>query len=365
MNDEPLLLGLREPHSLQSLPLAQWDRLLRMARRTNLLGKVAVAVEDSFGVAALPAPVQPHIVAGLRVAQHQRQAIAWECRHLRTALRSLQVPVILLKGAAYAMADRRAAHGRLFGDVDILVPRGALAATEAALMLAGWATGKEDPYDQRYYRQWMHELPPMVHQQRGTIVDVHHNILPITAASAPDVDKLIAAHEPLPDGSGLSVLAPCDMVIHSAVHLFHEGELRNGLRDLLDLEALMSESSSHDAGFHERLVDRAEELALLWPVMLALRYCRLVLRTPLPESTVARAERLVSWPKARLAWLDGLYLRALAPDHPLLSSADTTLARAMLEVRGHALRMPLPRLALHLGRKAILRLFKHTSRSGA
>jgi hypothetical protein len=38
------------------------------------------------------------------------------------------------------------------------------------------------------------------------------------------------------------------------------------------------------------------------------------------------------------------------------------LARSLLYLRGHYLRMPMHLLALHLGRKAFMRLYKNTSR---
>ncbi len=44
---------------------------------------------------------------------------------------------------------------------------------------------KSDPYDDLYYRRWMHELPPLVHSERGQLVDVHHTILPLTAGRSP------------------------------------------------------------------------------------------------------------------------------------------------------------------------------------
>ncbi|RXL80730.1 hypothetical protein EO238_31730, partial [Citrobacter sp. AAK_AS5] len=81
--------------------------------------------------------------------------------------------IVVLKGAAYAMARLPVADGRIFGDVDILVPHETLADVESALMLAGWASIHRDPYDQRYYRMWMHEIPPMRHLHRGTVIDVH------------------------------------------------------------------------------------------------------------------------------------------------------------------------------------------------
>ncbi|MDT1852626.1 nucleotidyltransferase family protein, partial [Acinetobacter baumannii] len=106
-------------------------------------------------------------------------------------------PLILLKGSAYAMAGLDAGRGRLFSDVDILVPKPRLDEVEAALMLHGWASTHLDPYDQRYYREWMHEIPPKVHVRRGISIDVHHAIMPETAADRPDPDLLRAAAIPI------------------------------------------------------------------------------------------------------------------------------------------------------------------------
>ena len=37
------------------------------------------------------------------------------------------------------------------------------------------------PYDDAYYRDHMHELPPLIHKERDRMIDVHHTILPLTA----------------------------------------------------------------------------------------------------------------------------------------------------------------------------------------
>ncbi|WP_164045505.1 nucleotidyltransferase family protein, partial [Serratia marcescens] len=66
------------------------------------------------------------------------------------------------------------------GDLDILVPRDRLDEVEAALLAAGWEWVKPDPYDDAYYRRWMHELPPLIHRERDRMIDVHHTILPLT-----------------------------------------------------------------------------------------------------------------------------------------------------------------------------------------
>ena len=164
----------------------------------------------------------------------------WELNRIERALKHLRFPILLLKGAAYVAAGLPA-RGRLVSDIDIMVPRQALDGAEAALEAAGWRPIKLDPYDQRYYRTWMHELPPLVHPERGTVVDLHHTILPPTSRLKPDPAKLWSAAQPLGTGP-LHVLAPPDMVPHSAAHLFHDGDLRLSLRDLVD----MAETASRE-----------------------------------------------------------------------------------------------------------------------
>lgn len=353
---------IQQPQRWAQAPLASWDTAIRLAKRANLIGRLAHDVHQLGLLEQLPPQVQPHLRSALVLTAHQRQAIAWETRHIGRALGELGVPLVLLKGSAYAMADLQAARGRLFGDVDVLLPQSHLQQAEGALMLHGWAAGHTDPYDDRYYRRWMHELPPMTHRKRGTVIDVHHNILPLTARSVPPAALLIGSSQPVA-GTDFRMLAPCDAVIHSATHLFHEGELQNGLRDLFDLDALLVEFSQGHALFWSRLTARAQALQLAWPLFLALRYTRAVLGTPVPLEVVQAMNTQAVPRGCALKWLDALYLRALRPDHPMCSDGSVDLARAAIYVRSHYLRMPMVLLAHHLGRKAFMRLFKNTSRS--
>lgn len=354
----PLLDLLESPERGAGLPLQDWDTVLRLARRTNLTGRLAETLAASGVLERLPAPVQPHLQAALALSAHQRQAIVWEARHVAAALAPLNLQVVLLKGAGYAAANLRAARGRLYGDVDILVAERRLPEVEAALMLHGWGSGHVDPYDDRYYRRWMHELPPMVHRKRGTLVDVHHNILPRTARGTPLADRLLQAAV-VPAGSAFAVLAPADMVIHSATHLFHEGELGNGLRDLLDLADLVTEFAASDAAFWPALIERAGELGLVWPLRLAFRYLERILDYPVPPQAIAGLGRTPLADRLR----DAIYVPGFRPAHPLCDSPATAAARVLLYLRGHMLRMPPGLLLAHLGRKAVMRLFKSSSRS--
>ena len=357
-----LIEAIRFPERLRELPLRRWDSLLRVARRANLLGRLAVGVRKAGLHSALPPQVRSHLDSAEILVTHQRSAIEWETQHIARAFAKFEAPVVLLKGAAYACGELAAADGRLFGDVDILVPHATVNAAEAALMLQGWTTGQTDPYDQRYYRQWMHEIPPMTHRGRGTVIDLHHNILPLTARSSPDAALLIKASRPLAD-SRFHVLCPADMVIHSATHLFHESELQNGLRDLFDLDALLSEFSAGSARFWEEMAERAIHLGLALPVCLTLRYTSAILGTSSPVAIRKLLERAAGLGSLSLSSLDAIYRRALMPDHPLSNDARASIARFAVYLRGHYLRMPPGLLAVHLGRKFFIRLFRNTSRS--
>ncbi len=357
-----LVEALRHPERLGELSLKGWDMLLRVARRANLLGRLADGVRKTDFFHGLPAPVRNQLDSAAVLTAHQREAIGWETEHIARALAPVGGAVILLKGAAYVLSGRAAAIGRMFGDVDILVPPEALAATEAALMTRGWASGHLDSYDEHYYRRWMHEIPPMTHRERGTVIDVHHNILPSTTRTMPDAQLLRDASEPIA-GSMFRVLCPVDMLIHSAVHLFHESELQNGLRDLFDLDALLREFSGQSTDFWRKLVERAIQLDQVLPVFLALRYTKAILASDVPGEISFSLEKASGLGPFGLAALDAVYLRALMPDHPLGNDLPTSLARAAVFLRGHYLRMPVGLLTLHLTRKFFLRLFRNTSRS--
>ncbi|RTL47119.1 MAG: hypothetical protein EKK53_00365 [Burkholderiales bacterium] len=348
----PLLLQvLLAPAEAARLSLADWDLLIRQARRANLIARLATELQPQLD--DLPAAPVRHLRAALLIAGRQRIATRWEVACIRRALAPHGIEPILLKGAAYLMRDLPAARGRLFGDVDLLVPRHQLAAAEAALIDAGWAFDAElTDYDRRYYRDWMHEIPPLFHRQRDTALDLHHTILPPTARVKVNTEALFADALPVPDMPGVRVLAPVTMFLHSAAHLFHEGELDNGLRDLFDLDALLRDFG-RDATFWPRLVPRARELGLGRPLFHALRYTTQLLDTPVPAAVLQSAA--TDAPAAQRL-LDGCYLRALMPAHASCDDAFTGAARLGLYVRSHWLRMPVGLLATHLARKAWGRL---------
>lgn len=327
-----------------------WDELIRRAREADLLGTLAHRLEARGRLADVPEAPRRHLESALVVGAAQHRAVAREVREIRRALAALPTPIILLKGAAYLIAGLPAARGRLFSDVDILVPKTSLPAVESALMLAGYATTHHHPYDQRYYRRWMHELPPMQHIKRLTALDVHHAIVPETARAHPDTASLFRAAVPVPGWDRVHVLAPTDMVLHSATHLFHNEDFAHGYRDLVDIDQLLRHFGA-DAAFWTALTRRATHMDLGRPLHYALRWSSRLLGTPVPEAALRDNAPNAPGPVAA-GLMDVLIEHGL---RPTMGRRSTRLARRMLYLRGHWLKMPVPLLAWHLTAKAFRR----------
>ena len=202
---ELLFTAIRNPAEAAVFTESEWDLFLRVTRREGLLARIAIQLDQAGVSGRIPKQALDHMIAASAIATNDARMIRWEVDRIQFALRSIQTPILLLKGAAYLLADLPLAGGRRVSDVDILVPEGSLHKVEAALLAAGWGPLKLDPYDQRYYRRWMHELPPLRHRARGTTVDVHHRILPQTSRLNPDPALLWADSTALAD-SGLRVL---------------------------------------------------------------------------------------------------------------------------------------------------------------
>jgi hypothetical protein len=345
-----LLEALRHPEKLPALGSAEWGELLRQARHGGVLARLGIQLDELGLLGKLPVKVVDHLEAARAIADQHARVARWEVNRLQRVLRGTPTPVVLLKGAAYILADLPPARGRLCTDVDILVPRDNLAAVEAILLANGWRAGALDAYDQRYYREWTHELPPLEHQERGTYLDVHHNIAPIRGSWPVDANLLLADAVPVA-GTSVRVLAPTDMVLHSATHLLQDGELDRGLRDLTDLNDLLRHFGARP-GFWEQLVARARQLGLRRPLYYALAQVQQLLETPVPAGL--RAAVLAgkpAWPKATV--MDFLVNRALVPEPADSAPWTTNLARWLLYVRAHWQRMPPWPLANHMVRKSL------------
>jgi hypothetical protein len=352
--DNLLLRALADPGLVGGLGVEDWESLLAQARTTNLTARLSYRIEDAGAFGASPARVRTQFAAARVAAESGRRTLEWEVNRLHHTLTRAGYPMMLLKGAAYATAGLPLARGRTSADIDIMVPGDRLDDVEKHLLSHGWEWVELEPYDARYYRRWSHELPPLRHRDRGSLLDVHHTILPPRSRLRPDPSTLWRLALTLGDGS--MALCPTHMVLHVAVHLFQDGEIAGGLGDLIDFDELCRHFGRNPAYWQE-LVPAAVELGLVRPLYYALRHASQLLGTTVPEAVMAATERAGEPPTLVRAAMDPMVRRALVPDLPELSSPWRRVACLCLYIRSHWLRMPPLPLALHLMRKAWLRYF--------
>ena len=342
MGIEVLLAVVRNRTRMGILTPAEWDALLPAADQGRILPRLAIEAEQVGLTTALPDWARDRLASARTRGRAYERAVRWEIDRIHRALLPIGVRPVFLKGAGYIAAGLPCGVGRVVADVDILVAEVDIPRVETALKVHGWEFEPLDAYDERYYREWMHELPPMRHRERGTLLDVHHRILPRTGRIHPPTQRLL---DRAIEVGATRVLSPEHMVLHSAAHLFQDGEVAGALRDLVDIHDLVSQFS-RDPAFWDRQFAEAEALGLGRPLFYSLRYAQRVCGTPVPDTAWAALDRFRP-PSRILAIVDALVGAAVSRPAGRLASP----AALALYVRSHWLRMPATLLSRHLWNK--------------
>ena len=354
-----LLEALANPGSMASLTLPEWQTLIGAARQTRLLARLHCLLQRTHCSEQPPEEALRQLASAATIVRyHQRRAL-WELNRIKRVLGPAGIPIVLLKGGAYLMMELELSCGREMRDVDLLIGRAQLQDAEKRLLEQGWGGVRLDDYDQQYYRRWMHELPPMRHKHRVTEVDIHHAVLPLTSRLHPDPDKILSQVQPL-RSAGFGILAPADMVLHSAVHLFYDGAMDRDFRDLVDLDQLLRHFSN-GADFWPGLVSRAETLQLGRPLFYALHFSQRLLATPVPTEAWQQCNAHAPALPIRVL-MDQLVPRALLPSDPARRTPLIAFSRWLLYLRSHWLRMPPLMLARHLFHKGVISNMRHRRR---
>ena len=358
-----LLLLLTQPDEALRWTPADWDLAVRSARGAKLLGALHARLREAGILASISEPVAQMLASDYRVSLQRAAMAGVELRAVAEALGSYDGPVVLLKGAAYAALGSRAGHGRIFEDVDILVPKARLQEVEDALIYAGWESETTDPYDQRYYREWSHELPPLRSPERPMQLDVHHTIVPVTSRYRPDAQRLFDMARPLA-GARFAVLHPVHRLLHAAAHVFADSDCVSKLRDLVDFDSLAREWAQAPEPWMMAL-EEARRARLERPLWYAIATCRSWLRTPVPEVLAGPLAAVA--PPPPLRWWMGVLLACTLP--PPAPEGRRNLARSiagrLMNLRHLWLRMPPMLLAYHAFNKTIRAARARLRRSGA
>lgn len=309
--------------------------MVEAAERAHILAKIPINEQFSDGTRARYKNAHAKAAADARM-------LRFEADRLVRALRDTDAAPIVLKGGAYIFSGGTVAEGRRVSDLDILVRRDEVGAVESALRAAGFVDHDKasDDFTQRYYRRHMHELPPLMHAGRRTVIDVHHNLVPPMGRVRLNLDKMREAALPLPR-VGLYAFTPVDQFLHAALHALYDGEWDTPERSTLDLAQLYEALSTSEKAV---LSDRADALGLARPLSAV---AALLASINIDVEDRAGAGRIIG---------------RIAAEAIQSGSIKRQIIQAFFRLRGHWLRMPLWSLVHYAVSKLIWRVSNQGSK---
>ncbi|MCB4436275.1 nucleotidyltransferase family protein [Alteromonas sp. McT4-15] len=349
ITEQAFIDAVLNPASCLDKSDAWWSSFIKILRFERLLALFAFKSEEHGLLDTFPSVVRGHLENARIMANRQADHLKYEVSLLSSSIQAVTPQCLYLKGAAYCLADLSVAKGRLFSDIDVLVPKNCLEKVEKSLLFKGWMSKPINDYDERYYREWAHEIPPLVQSRRGTVVDIHHNLVPPISGKAPDINAFLAQTMEV---NGVTVLKPHAMLVHSCIHLIFNETFKQAHRDLYDIASLIADFGNDD--FWDEAIGLAKETGFYRELFLACRYSSKKLGFPLPS----KLTQDIPYTAHKLFVLDSFMNKALSPHHPLCDVKGRNIASFMAWVRGHWCKMPLMLLIYHLSVKSIRALIE-------
>lgn len=351
LSAEDVCQAFLAPESVLAFTPKQWQQLVLILRNQQLLACYSATFKQAGIFEQIPKQTQRHFLNADVLAQNHKKQVLFEASELQRELGDSQQYLIFLKGAGYTLSGAQVGESRIYNDIDILADKNSIDGMEKRLCLFGWLSEELTEHDEKYYRKWAHEIPPLRHGKRGTIVDVHHNIVPIISGRHIDADKF--ATNLVTTADGFQILSFAAMTLHSLIHLFFNEDVKKGYRDLIDIHTLMTYHS--DGDYWQSLLSLSKKTGFQLELFLACRYTQKILQTDIPEFVQDEINQFCPW---NIMLLDFIYTKILKPNHPLCKPTFFALAEFAVLIRGHFQKMPLHILIYHLSSKASISLIQ-------
>lgn len=291
---------------------------------------------------------QRHLISGKVYADKQHLTCFNELKELCPALQEFDADVLLVKGIAYKIRGLQMAQGRLFSDIDLLVSKANFPRCVDFLKSIGFLEAEQTDYDRQYYLNWSHQYPPLFHYLRGSSIDLHHAIIPVTAKTQIDVQDYILQAQDV----GLhNVKLPSDsyLFIHAAVHLFLQEETHKLVKDLCELNELGRELLIDDTTRHA-LWQAAEKSNVSRVIYTAATVLQQLFQQTWSQQLLDVAPNHAQPRSFKLRWNRWVITKLIGDDSPF----KRQFAYMSWYIRGHIHKMGLLRLTYHTVVKSYL-----------
>lgn len=315
---------------VSSFTSGEWSSFIRVLRERSLVASYHHRLRYNELLNVIPSCCSDTFLSAVNFASAQAIQTKIQGQKLTRLFNQHDLPFIFLKGAAYILGEERNSHGRLMTDIDICVERKYIKEAERILIDNGWSFKEMDEHDDKYYRDWSHEIPPLQHRQDGVVLDVHHTLIPPIKGRIINIESLVNSRAIGADN--LPVPSIDWLVLHSALHLIINEDTENGLRDLTDIYILLAHAESQTTEKAYKLFVQ-EGFEKEWRVIVSLLsyFFNFTVSSSLTQSKISISTT------ARCFILK----RALLPTSPYLPIRGLRLWKSINYVIGYLSKMPL------------------------
>lgn len=285
-SSERLLLACvrrgRDPVEIEMLLRSDldWERFLNDATHHG----VAPLVYSTLKRAADRGTVPPAVMELLARLYYQQAAVNGhlyaELRKILEACARAGIPVLVLKGAAIAERVYGNIALRPMRDLDLLVRRNDLEATDHLLRGLGHVPD-ESNQSAAWYRDHHHHLALYGAPDGRAAVELHHHIVAPTPPVPIPIEDLWRRARPTTAGVGALALCPEDLLLHLCLHASLNHQFSLGLRPICDIAQTVRYYG--DEIDWEQVRHRAGQWAVGKYVYLTLRLARDLVDATVPE----------------------------------------------------------------------------------
>jgi len=279
-----------------------WERLLGAATHLGIAPLVYTTLMAMADRATVPPAVMErsaHLYYRQAMLNGRRYG---ELRKILAECARAGIRVLVLKGAA--IAER--VYGNIalcpMRDLDFMVERNDLAATDRLLREMGYVPD-ESCHSAAWYRDHHHHLTPYGRPDRRAWVEVHHHILPPPASVRIPVEDLWRRARPISAGGALG-LCPEDLLLHLCLHVSMQHQFCLGLRPVCDIAATIGHYG--DEIDWKQVRHRTCQWAVRKSVYLTLRLARDLVDAAVPEDLLDSLQpegfdpQVIVWARAQI-----------------------------------------------------------------
>ncbi|MFN2189438.1 MAG: nucleotidyltransferase family protein [Candidatus Promineifilaceae bacterium] len=269
-------------------PELDWDQVMHLAEVNRLMPILQHSRPEEYA----PEEAVERITESSRRQRMRAAVLIDEFQRIQTAFHSHQIELIPIKGIVESQLAYPSPSMRYFDDIDILIRNADGDRALGTLKELGY-----EPHPNAPRPEW-HHLPPYIHRKRGTLVEIHIDLIRRSQSGWSVEDVWSRSYIGQLRESTARLLSPSDRIVLAALHARHN--LYQRLSAFLDITLICIEAMQKE-NFSVELASRARQAGACCALAYSLRTAGdlfSIVELPLitcSRSKMQNAQRIGGW----------------------------------------------------------------------